>query len=125
MHRLVVLLILLVCTAQGAGRPFTSFAYVFLSPGFSPEHNTVETQSGEHRFKAVGLDMGDKHLVLQVTSELVREGYQMIELCGGFGPEWEFKVARHLNMSTPVGAVYYGPAFRRQLVDLLEPKAVQ
>lgn len=122
---LLVLLTLLVCIARGTEKPFTSFAYVFLSPGFNPELNTVETRSGEHRFKAVGLGMGDKHRVLQVASELVRDGYQMIELCGGFGPEWEFKVARHLNMTTPVGAVYYGPAFRSQLVNLLEPLAVQ
>ncbi len=57
------------------------------------------------RFKAIGIDMANKELALDVAEQLVEEGYQMIELCGGFGPEWAFKVSERLKNKIPVGAV--------------------
>lgn len=99
---------------------FESFAFIFLSPGFCPEDNTVETKKNDYAFKAVGIDMADKSQALAVAERLVAEGYQMIELCGGFGPEWAYKIAEHLQNKVPVGAVYYGPQFRQQLADLMK-----
>ncbi|WP_062264427.1 DUF6506 family protein [Endozoicomonas arenosclerae] len=99
---------------------FNSFAFIFLSPGFSPLENTVSTGKGGCQFKAVGIDMDHKEEVLAVAEGLVAEGFQMIELCGGFGPEWAYKVAEHLEGKVPVGAVYYGPQFRQQLADLMK-----
>lgn len=98
---------------------FNSFAFIFLSPGFCPEENTVTTSKDNYRFKAVGIDMAHREQVLDVAQQLAAEGYQMIELCGGFGPEWAFKVAEILENKLPVGAVYYGPQFRQQLADLV------
>jgi len=99
---------------------FNAFAFIFLSPGFCPEDNTVTTSKDNCRFKAVGIDMAHKEHVLEVAEQLVGEGYQMIELCGGFGPEWAHKVAERLESKIPVGAVYYGPQFRQQLADLVK-----
>ncbi|MGI9278963.1 MAG: DUF6506 family protein [Endozoicomonas sp.] len=99
---------------------FHSFAFIFLSPGFSPRDNTVVTEKGDYQFKAVGIDMAHKEQVLMVADELVAEGFQMIELCGGFGPEWAYKVSEHLEGKVPVGAVYYGPRYRQQLADLMK-----
>ncbi len=99
---------------------FNSFAFIFLSPGFSPEENTVSTQKDNYRFKAVGIDMANKAIALDVAEQLAKEGYQMIELCGGFGPEWAYKIAERLKNEIPVGAVFYGPQFRKQLADLME-----
>ena len=98
---------------------FNSFAFIFLSPGFCPEDNTVATKKDNYRFKAVGIDMANKEKALDVAEQLVEEGYQMIELCGGFGPEWAYKVAERLENKIPVGTVFYGPQFRQQLADLM------
>lgn len=101
------------------GMKFNSFAFIFLTPGFSPMENTVFTEKDNYRFKAIGIDMANKELALDVAEQLVEEGYQMIELCGGFGPEWAFKVSERLKNKIPVGAVYYGPQFRKQLAQLM------
>ncbi|MEM1243647.1 MAG: DUF6506 family protein [Pseudomonadota bacterium] len=98
---------------------FKSFAFIFLSPGFTPEENTVTTEKQGYKFKAVGVDMSDKARALDVAVALAAEGYQMIELCGGFGPEWAYKIAEKLENQVPVGAVLYGPTFRQQLADLM------
>ncbi len=99
---------------------YNSFAFIFLSPGFSPHENTVSTENEHYRFKAVGIDMANKEIALEVAEQLVEEGFQMIELCGGFGPEWAYKISERLNNKIPVGAVFYGPQFRKQLADLME-----
>lgn len=99
---------------------FKSFAFIYLSPGFSSESNTVATEKDGCRFKAVGIDMNQKESVISVAKSLAEEGYQMIELCGGFGPEWMHRVSEALEYKIPVGGVFYGPQFRQQLADLFK-----
>jgi len=53
---------------------------------------------------------------------LVAEGVQIIELCGGFGSVWITKICEAINNAVPVGDVFYGPEFRKPLVDILEIK---
>ena len=99
---------------------FHSFAFLFLGPGFSPEANTIETNNDSCTFRAVGIDMHNKQHCLEVAEQLANEGFQMIEICGGFGPEWAYKIAEYLDNQVPVGGVYYGPQFRQQLADLFK-----
>ena len=47
------------------------------------------------------------------------EGVQFIELCGGFGPTWTTKINEALDFAIPVGAVMYGPEFRKQLFEIM------
>lgn len=99
---------------------FKAFAFIFLTPGFSPETNTVISEKDGYRFKAVGIDMNQKENVVTVAKKLVKEGYKMIELCGGFGPEWIHKVSLALDNKIPIGGVFYGPQYRQQLADLFK-----
>ncbi|GCE49980.1 hypothetical protein EI42_01719 [Thermosporothrix hazakensis] len=96
------------------------WAYIYLSPGFSPEKNTVSTKNDICEFIAVGLDFQQKERVIEVARELYQNGVQMIELCGGFGPVWIAKVSEALNSAIPVGSVAYGPEARRPMLELLE-----
>lgn len=98
---------------------FNSFAFIFLTPGFSAAENSMMTEKNGYRFKAVGIDMTDKSKAIEVAKALAAEGYQMIELCGGFGPEWVYKVTEALENKIPVGGVFYGPQFRQALADLM------
>lgn len=41
--------------------------------------------------------------------QLVSEGVELIELCGGFGPVWTARVLDAIAHQVPVGAVGYGP----------------
>lgn len=99
---------------------FKSFAFIFLTPGFSPETNTITTEKNGYQFKAVGIDMNRKEDVVSIAKKLAEEGCQMIELCGGFGPEWIYNVSIALDYKIPVGGVFYGPQFRQQLADLFK-----
>lgn len=99
---------------------FKFFAFIFLTPGFSAATNTINTEKNGYRFKAVGIDMHKKEEVITVARSLVAEGCQMIELCGGFGAEWIYKVSEALEDKIPIGGVFYGPQFRQQLADLFK-----
>lgn len=96
------------------------YAFIYLSPGFSLENNTVTTEHEGCRFKAIGLDFSKKSQVVEIAKQLVNEGVQLIELCGGFGPTWIVKINEAINHTIPVGGVYYGPEARKPLLELLE-----
>lgn len=95
------------------------WAYIFISPGFNPEQHTAEMSSPQCRYKTIGLDINDKQKVIEIAKQLVAEGVQMIELCGGFGPLWIAKVSEAINSAIPVGSVAYGPEARQPLLDIL------
>ena len=96
------------------------WAFIYLSPGFSPENNTNETSSAVCKFKTVGIDVFKKEQVLEVAKQLVAEGVQAIEVCGGFGPAWVSKICEVINYAVPVGGVMYGPEFRKPLLEVMQ-----
>ena len=95
------------------------WAYIYLSPGFSEKAHALETSSTDCRFRAIGLDFKDKEKVLDISKELVKDGVQLIELCGGFGPLWIAKVTEAVQGAVPVGSVAYGPEARKPMLDIL------
>lgn len=95
------------------------FTYIYLSPGFSPEKNTVISENEHCKFKAIGIDLRHKEQVIEVAKQLLSENAQLIELCGGFGPLWIAKVSEALNYAIPVGSVAYGPEARQPMLDIM------
>src|SRR5271154_1025182 len=92
------------------------WAYLFLSPGFDPHKQQAVLESAQTKVKLVGIDMQKKEEVLGVAKHLVKEGVQMIELCGGFGPIWVAKVLEAIDHAVPVGSVMYGPEARKPML---------
>ena len=97
------------------------WAYIFLSPGFTEEEHTNTMRSSSCEFIAVGIDFEHKEQVIPIAQKLVKEGVQMIELCGGFGPLWIAKVTEATNGAIPVGSTAYGPEARRPMLEILAP----
>lgn len=97
---------------------FNSYAHIFVMPEFDPTTNVVTMEKGNCRFKAVGVDMSHPEQAIEVAKQLKEEGYQIIDLCGGFGADWICKVKEALNGSIPIGGAFYGPEFHEALVDL-------
>ena len=94
------------------------WAYIFLSPGFDSREQTL-LKSGQTKVKVIGIDIKKKQEVIQVAKELVADGVQMIELCGGFGPIWVAKILEEIQHAVPVGSVMYGPEARKAMLDIL------
>ena len=95
------------------------WAYLYLSPGFSPEKHTTVIASEYCEFITVGFDFCAKQDAIGVAKKLVAEGVQMIELCGGFGPLWIAKVSEAISGAVPVGSTAYGPEARRPMLEIL------
>lgn len=86
------------------------------------EKLTVTTGNEDCKFTAIGIDFEEKERVIPIAQQLVKDGVQMIELCGGFGPIWIAKVSEAIDNAIPVGSVAYGPEARQPMLDLLAPE---
>ncbi|MET0333822.1 MAG: DUF6506 family protein [Rhizobacter sp.] len=60
-------------------------------------------------FEMISVGVSSPAQGVAVAQQLVREGVQLIELCGGFGPKWTAQVQEAIAHKVPVGAVSYGP----------------
>ncbi|MCE9598918.1 MAG: DUF6506 family protein [Spirochaetia bacterium] len=70
--------------------------------------NFVQTQGTEaFRMKVVGVKKAEQGI--EVAKQMVQEGIQLIELCGGFSPVWAGKIIEAIEYKVPVGVVAYGP----------------
>lgn len=98
---------------------FNNFAYIFLGPELDPKKHRSVITTEKLTFTTIGIDFHHKEQVIEVAKEVIANGAQMIELCGGFGPLWIAKVSEAIKNKVPVGSVAYGPEARKPLLDLL------
>ena len=97
---------------------FNHFAVIFVADGIDPKVHRHTIKTNQVTYTTVGIDRLRKEEVLDIAKELVANGVQIIELCGGFGPIWIAKVTEAIKGKIPVGGVFYGPECRQKLVDL-------
>lgn len=70
--------------------------------------NFVQNQgTDKFHMKVVGVSHPEEGI--QVAIDMVKEGIQLIELCGGFSPVWAGKIIEAIDYKVPVGVVAYGP----------------
>ena len=98
---------------------FNNFAYIFLGPELDPKKDRSVIKNDKLTFTTIGIDFKNKEKVIEIAKEVIANGAQMIELCGGFGPLWIAKIIEATGGQVPVGGVAYGPEARQSLVDLL------
>ena len=77
--------------------------------GFIVTGDNFEQEQGTDKFymKVVGVDNPEKGI--EVAKSMVKDGIQLIELCGGFSPVWTGKIIEAIDYAVPVGVVAYGP----------------
>lgn len=80
----------------------TRFGFIVTGDDFVQEQGTAA-----FRMRVVGVSSPDKGIA--VAKEMVDDGIQLIELCGGFGPVWTGKIIEAIDHRIPVGSVGYGP----------------
>lgn len=82
--------------------PLTRFGFIVTGDAFVQEQGT-----DAFSMKVVGVRHPRDGIA--VAQEMVAEGIQLIELCGGFGPVWAGRILEAIDHAVPVGAVGYGP----------------
>lgn len=77
--------------------------------GFIVTGDNFEQLQGTDRFsmKVVGVTTPEQGIA--VARQMVAEGIQLIELCGGFSPVWAGRIIEAIGYAVPVGVVAYGP----------------
>ncbi len=77
--------------------------------GFIVTGDNFTQQQGTDKFQmtVVGVRSAEQGVV--VAQQMVKDGIQLIELCGGFSPVWAGKIIEAIDYAVPVGVVAYGP----------------
>lgn len=95
-----------------------NFAILFLAEKADPKIHRATIKIENVTYTTVGIDFQHKEQVIEIAKELIANGAQIIELCGGFGPIWIAKVIEATKNQVPIGGVFYGPESRKPLIDL-------
>jgi hypothetical protein len=98
---------------------FNNYGYIFLGPDLDPTQHRATIKTDKLTYTTVGISFNNKEKLIDIAKELIAQGAQMIELCGGFGPIWIARVIEATDGKVPVGGVAYGPEARKPLLDLL------
>jgi len=77
--------------------------------GFIVTGDDFVQYQGTEKFSMKVVGVSDASKGLAVAKEMVAEGIQLIELCGGFSPVWAGKIIEAIDYKVPVGVVAYGP----------------
>lgn len=83
------------------------FGFIVTGAGLDPARHRTEIRS--EQFTAVMVGVTAPEEAIPVAQQMLGDGIQLIELCGGFGPVWTAKVIEVLHGAIPVGSVGYGP----------------
>ncbi|MGL4287144.1 MAG: DUF6506 family protein [Phreatobacter sp.] len=83
------------------------FGFIVTGGALDPKHHRMVMASGRFEMIAVGVSQPSDGPA--IARELVDDGVQLLELCGGFGPVWTARVIEAIGGSIPVGSVGYGP----------------
>jgi Family of unknown function (DUF6506) len=91
-----------------------TWAFIFEAPGTDTKTDrlTIEREG----VKSIIVAVPEQSAVIDVAVDLVRQGVQFIELCGGFEPIWVGRVVDAVGEGVPIGCVgYAGGASIRKL----------
>ena len=80
----------------------TKFGFIVTGDNFTQIQGTA-------RFNMTVVGVAKPELGIEVAKQMVADGVQLIELCGGFRPVWAGKIIEEINYAVPVGVVAYGP----------------
>lgn len=84
-----------------------AFGFIFTGRDLNAAEHRAVIQRGD--FRAVMVGVAEPSQAVAVAKEMVADGIELIELCGGFGPVWTGKIIAAIEGRVPVGSVGYGP----------------
>jgi Family of unknown function (DUF6506) len=82
-----------------------TWAFIFEAPETNPAIDRMVIERGG--MKNIVIAIPEASCVVDVAVDLVKEGVQFIELCGGFEATWAGRVIEATEGKIPVGTVGY------------------
>ena len=92
------------------------YAFIVLAPDYKACLNNTVIESEKFRTEVVGVSSVEEAII--VAKELINQGVQLIELCGGFGESNASIVIDSVKSDVPIGFVGF-TAKEQQKVELL------
>jgi Family of unknown function (DUF6506) len=86
--------------------------------GFIVTGDNFTQMQGTEKFSMKVVGVASPAQGIAVAQEMVAEGIQLIELCGGFSPVWAGKIIEAIKYAVPVGVVGYGPESIESMLEL-------
>jgi hypothetical protein len=96
--------------------PLTDFAFVIKAPGYSPAAHSAKLESALFSSRVVGVS--DVSAAFAVLTQMVNDGVQLVELCGGFSAQEAERLREHIGEAIPIGLVTYTPEQEARLATL-------
>ena len=97
----------------------SKFGFIVTGAQLNPAQHRSVMQSPAFEMTSVGVSSPSEGVA--VAQQMVNDGVQLIELCGGFGPAWTARVQEAIAHRVPVGSVSYGPETIAAMHALFKP----
>lgn len=94
-----------------------NYGFIILAPDYNPTKQHAILENEYFRTEVVGVNSVEE--AVEVSRELISQGVQLIELCGGFGEEKANKVIDSLKSDIPIGFVGFSVKENEKLVSLM------
>ena len=98
--------------------PLSRFAFLVKAPGYTALTHAATLDSAQFSTRVIGV--GDLDDAMRATANLVSDGVQLIELCGGFTRAEADAIRAHIRSAVPVGVVRYSAAEEQALAHLFK-----
>jgi hypothetical protein len=96
--------------------PLSKFGFIIKAPGYAPAVHTAQLDSPLFSTRIVGVS--DVSAAFAALTQMVNDGVQLVELCGGFSAEEAARLRKHISDAIPIGVITYTPEQEARLTAL-------